>query len=76
MKMMTVLSIGFFLVACTQNPPTSSQLVDESVLVETRNVASQRDWCLQFGRARNCSFIIATNRLASGARWHACAQPK
>jgi len=41
MKMMTVLSIVFFLLACTQNPPTSRQSVDENVLAETRSVAIQ-----------------------------------
>lgn len=41
MKMTTVFSIGFFLVACTHNPPPISQSVNENVLAETRNVATQ-----------------------------------
>lgn len=41
MKMMTVLSLSFFLAACTQNPTTSSQSVDENVLAETRSVATR-----------------------------------
>ncbi len=41
MKPMTVLSMGFFLAACTQNPPISNQSVDEKTLAETRSVATQ-----------------------------------
>ena len=41
MKIMTSLSLSFFLAACTQNPPTSGQLVSENVLAETRSVATQ-----------------------------------
>jgi hypothetical protein len=41
MKMMIILGLSFLLAACTQNPPTSSQLVDENVLAETRGVATQ-----------------------------------